>query len=40
MFTPPKPRFANTRVATGKVQQLMRSHATDLQREVDNYYNR
>ena len=28
------------RVATGKVQQLMRIPATDLQREVDNYYNR
>ena len=28
------------RVAAEKVQQLMRSPATDLQREVDNYYNR
>ncbi|MDE7027451.1 MAG: hypothetical protein K2O87_05990 [Duncaniella freteri] len=28
------------RVATEKVQQLMRFPATDLQREVDNFYNR
>lgn len=27
-------------IATEKVQQLMRFPATDLQREVDNYYNR